>query len=141
MPCNRNILLSIKSPYVKKIIEGEKTVELRKIFPLEATGSRVYVYVPSPVKEVVGYFVVSSVQKLPPNKLWRRSGKAAAVSKDFFDNYFEGKQLGIAVHFEGFVAFARPTSLNELRSRIGFYPPQSFQYVGSELEAIFCSTS
>jgi predicted transcriptional regulator len=49
----RPILLSIKPEYAELILEGKKTIELRKSYPAKIF-SKIYLYATAPVKKVVG---------------------------------------------------------------------------------------
>ena len=132
-----NILLSIKSQYLKKIISGDKTAEIRRIFPLNSVGKIVYVYVPVPERYIIGFFKVTEVFYLPPTKLWNISGPASTLSKNDFFSYLSGKEFGIAIHFLKFTKFYNPISLDDIRHQFPkFHPPQSFQYTTVEMEKI-----
>lgn len=49
-----DIILSIKPKYAYLILSGEKTIEVRKVFPKKEI-ERIYLYSSSPVQKVVGY--------------------------------------------------------------------------------------
>jgi predicted transcriptional regulator len=135
---NTNVLLSIKDRYVQKILKGEKTAEVRRLFSPRKHVSRVYVYVPSPRMEIVGYFDIQRVHKMPIDDLWDASGKDSALSQEEFFRYFSGKDAGVAIHFDKFSLFEKSKSLKQLRSQFSkFHPPQSFIYVSPEMECSF----
>ena len=57
-----NVILSIKPKYCEKIINGKKKVEFRrKIFKNENKIDLVFMYSTSPVKKIVGFFKIESI--------------------------------------------------------------------------------
>ena len=62
----RDVLMSIRPQYASKILDGRKTVELRRKFPeVGAIGATVLIYSSSPVKAIVGTARIKKVAKLP----------------------------------------------------------------------------
>ena len=122
------IVLSIRPRYVERIVDGLKTVELRRRFPLLAEHSAVLLYSTSPVQSIVGHAVLAEVVRLSPRALWRRFARAAAVTRDEFDVYFRGVEVGCALRLTHFRKFPRPIPLPDLERRFAFCPPQSFCY-------------
>lgn len=132
-----NILLSIKERYVKKIITGEKTAEIRREFAPRKHVSRVYVYVPSPCMEVIGYFDIQGINRLPIDELWAASGKESALLQEEFYQYLNGKNEGVAIHFNDFNLLKNSISLRSMKALIpNFHPPQSFIYISFEIERL-----
>lgn len=133
-----SVLLSIKDKYVQQILKGEKTAEVRRLFSPRRHVSRVYVYVPSPRREVIGYFDIQQIRKLPIDELWAESGKESALSEQEFSQYFSGKKAGFAIHFDKLNLFDDSKSLRQLKAKFSkFHPPQSFIYVSPEMEDLF----
>lgn len=130
----RDVVLSIKPFYSEKILEGRKTVELRRRFPVSApNGAIAYIYATSPVKAMVGTAEIRDVLKLPVKQIWKKFEESASVGREDFDKYFEGLNEGYALVFEDVKAFSRPLPLSELREKFGFEPPQSFLYAKRDL--------
>lgn len=130
----RDIVLSVKPVYSEKILDGSKTVELRRRFPVSApNGALAYIYSTSPVKAMVGTAAIRNVLKLPVEQIWSEFESAAFISRDQFDKYFDGLTYGFALVFDGVKAFSRPLPLSELREKFGFEPPQSFLYAKRNL--------
>lgn len=131
----RNIVLSIHPKYCKKIIEGRKTVELRRRFPASAScGTIAYIYSTSPVCAMVGRTEISNVIKIPIHRIWQEYADCASVTKKNFDTYFEGLEEGYALEFANAQPLPRQLALNELRERFSFKPPQSFLYLNPILQ-------
>lgn len=130
----RDIVLSVKPLYSEKILSGQKTVELRRRFPVSAPSSTLaYIYSTSPVKAMVGTASIRDVLKLPVEQIWTEFESAAFIERQNFDKYFDGLDHGFALVFDNVKAFSRLLPLSELRKKFGFEPPQSFLYVKRDL--------
>ena len=66
----RTALMSIKPQYSRRILSKEKSFELRRTAVKLKEGDRVVVYASSPVKAVVGVFLVAGVERGSPAALW-----------------------------------------------------------------------
>lgn len=124
------LLLSIHSQYAERIFNGAKTVELRRVRPRVQEGDWVLVYVPSPVKAIVGGFRVRSVVEAEPRDLWCRVKHFACVSRQKFDTYYAGASIGFGIFLYNPRLLKHPISLGYLRQ---FWPsfraPQGYHYV------------
>ena len=130
----RDVVLSIRPQYSEKILEGRKTVELRRRFPLSAPGGTIaYIYATSPIRAMVGMTEIKSVLKLPVEQIWADFEEAASIGREEFRKYFEGLDFGCVLLFDDIRVFSRPMPLDELRQRFGFEPPQSFLYASRDL--------
>lgn len=130
----RDVVLSIKPVYSEKILAGQKTVELRRRFPVSApTGALAYIYSSSPIKAMVGTVSIRDVLKLPLEQIWSEFESTAFIERPLFDKYFEGLEYGYALIFDDVKSFSRPLPLHELRERFGFEPPQSYLYATRDL--------
>lgn len=125
----RDVVLSIKPQYSEKIIEGKKTVELRRRFPISAPrGTLAYIYSTSPVRAMVGRAEIVDVVKMSIADIWKEFAEVAFIKKADFDSYFSDLEVGFALKFANAQALPRPLDLSELRERFGFEPPQSYLY-------------
>ncbi len=125
----RDVVLSIRPVYSEKIIQGKKTIELRRRFPISAPrGTIAYIYSTSPVRAMIGSVEIENVVKLPVADIWKKYGKMAQIDRPNFDEYFYGVKHGFALKFTNVRRFTRQIDLAELRKRFGFEPPQSFLY-------------
>jgi predicted transcriptional regulator/DNA-binding XRE family transcriptional regulator len=133
----RDVVLSIRPKYSEKIINGKKTIELRRRFPLSAASGRIaYIYSTSPVRAMVGLVEIAEVVKLPVNQIWNDYSGLAFVTKEKFDEYFFGVDEGFALRFVKPRSFSQPLSLADLRQKCGFEPPQSFLYPRPNLQKV-----
>ncbi|WP_242223419.1 helix-turn-helix domain-containing protein [Shinella zoogloeoides] len=131
----KEIILSIKPFYSEKILDGRKTIELRRRFPTEKTaGSKIYIYSTSPVMALVGTAELCSVERLPLSSLWKKHGSNAYINKSDFDHYFDGVSEGFALRILNPREFVKPLTLSELKERFGFQAPQSFLYAKPDLQ-------
>jgi predicted transcriptional regulator len=130
----RSVILSIRPDYASSILTGQKTVELRRRFPLSMRGATAYIYVTSPTKALVGQLNIAEIQCLPLPALWKQHGKAASIQKRAFFAYFDGRDEGFALQIARVRPLARQLPLMELRERFGFIPPQSFAYAKPDLQ-------
>lgn len=131
---NRDVVLSIRPRFSARILAGEKTVELRRRFPVSAPkGTIAYIYSTSPVRAMEGAAEIAGVRKLSVPEIWRRYSSVAFLEKSEFDSYFKGLEQGFALEFENVKPFSKPISLAELRERFEFEPPQSYLYAKQNL--------
>jgi predicted transcriptional regulator len=131
MPKNA-ILLSVQPRYAKKIFEGRKKVELRRIRPNVQHGDLVIIYASSPVMAVMGSFSVDHVMMKRPKELWPFVEHKACVSREEFDRYYRGSTLGVAIFFLDARTVNKPLRLEEIREIWpDFHPPQGYRYLAS----------
>jgi predicted transcriptional regulator len=111
------------------ILSGEKQVELRRQRPRINSGPAL-IYASAPTMAIVASFQIESVKQVPLVLLWQSVRDIAGVSRQEFDDYFEGLETGVAIRIADVTEFRQPILLSELRrSWPGFQPPQSFRYV------------
>ncbi len=126
------LFLSIHPEHVQAIVEGRKTVELRKRRPSVDHGYMVVIYATTPKCEVVAVATIEAIQVGEPSEIWRDCGKLAAVSEQLFDDYYDGAEKAVGIHLSNIAVFKKPVSLRELRRRWdGFQPPQQYRYLDS----------
>lgn len=130
----RDVVISIRPQYSDRIMDGSKTVELRRRFPVAAPkGTIAYIYSTSPVRAMVGMAQIKEVLKLPVAEIWRRFSDKASITRQDFDRYFDGTDHGYALLFEQVKPFSTPLTLEFLREQFGFEPPQSYLYARHDL--------
>ena len=130
----RDLVLSIKPQYSSLILEGRKTVELRRRFPIRVPkGTLAFIYSTTPAQEMVGMVQIKGVHMKPIADIWSEFSLMACVDKADFDHYFNGLHEGYVLQFENARSLNRKVGLQELRERFRFEPPQSFLYASSDL--------
>jgi predicted transcriptional regulator len=131
MPENA-ILLSVQPRYAKKIFEGKKKVELRRIRPNVQHGDLVIIYASSPVMAVMGSFSVDHVMMKHPRDLWPFVEQKACISREEFNRYYRGSRFGVAIFLSDARPVNKPLRLEEIREAWpNFRPPQGFRYLAS----------
>ena len=127
------LVLSVKPRFARKLLSGEKTVELRRVLPRRARpGDIIILYSTAPVGEFVGFCYVAEILCESPEALWRRVRGAASVTQAEFFEYFKSAKRAIGIVVERPVTFSNGLSLRDSRKHVpGFVPPQSFRYASS----------
>jgi predicted transcriptional regulator len=129
----RDFLVSIRPVHAVKIVEGLKTVELRRRFSEDvAPGTIILIYSTSPIKAIVGSANIRGVHRLQLGDLWDQYGAAACIDRETFDEYFSGLHEGYAIQLQNVRAFARQVAAADLKEKFGFIAPQSFMYLRQE---------
>ncbi|MBO8129600.1 MAG: ASCH domain-containing protein [Peptococcaceae bacterium] len=124
------ILLSVRPKYAKKIFDGTKTVELRRICPRITAGDLVFVYVSSPIKALVGAFKVDRIVSAPPDELWADIGCQSGITWEEFNEYFRGVTVGFGIVIRDVWKLTKPVNLSNLKRQWpGFQPPQNYHYL------------
>lgn len=125
----KNVIISIKPEYALKIMSGEKTIELRRKFPVDdIEGGIAVIYASSPIKEIIGYAIIEKVSELSIDKLWNKAKKQACVNKDFFYSYFDGVDTGFALTLREPVALTERLDMKRMKEEFLLSVPQSFRY-------------
>lgn len=127
MPEADNILISVEARHADNLINGTKTVELRRR-PIRAeAGSKVWIYSKMPTGSVVAVGTVKTVVKDNPSAIWNAyKAKAGVTEKEFLD-YFLGVDTGYVIVFEEVRQLRKAMHLTQLKKKqTTFHPPQFF---------------
>ena len=123
-----DIVISVKEEYLMMILNGEKTVELRRKAINVPPGSRVWLYAKSPVAHISACATVRQVITTSPNVVWNRYRSEVGITRGEFDSYFAGSTTACAMLLADVRCIAPALKLSELRLRLkGFHPPQFFK--------------
>lgn len=126
------LILSIRDHHANSILDGKKTVELRRMRPNVGEGDIVLIYIPRPIMAVVGGFLIKSVVSAEPEALWRRVGRNSGLTKRQFIQYYSGTSVGFGIQVAKVWRLGTPLSLPKLRQWWpSFIPPQGFRYLRS----------
>lgn len=124
-----DFVLSIKPEYATRIVDGLKTVELRRRFPYgTVTGARLYVYATVPIQAVIGYATIRKVERSPVEQIWAAYHQVAFIDRKDFEDYYRDVESGYVLVLQDPVRLKHPIGLEMLKSRLNFTPPQSFAY-------------
>jgi len=126
----RAIFLSVRPKHAEKILLGIKTVELRRMRPSISEGDRIVIYITSPKKEIRAISIVERIIFGKPEKLWKEAKDKAGVTRNEFEEYFNGAKAGVAIYIRNVQELSFPITLSTLRELWpNFMPPQSYRYI------------
>lgn len=121
----RKILISINPEHVKNIVNGTKKFEYRKIAAKQDVSS-IIIYETTPIKRVVAEAEIIEVLMNTPEELWKQTSEASGISKEFFDSYFDGREVAYAYKLGEIKVYKQPKYLSDYGVKAA---PQSFVYV------------
>lgn len=124
-PDGCSVLLSIRKPYSRQILDGKKKFELRKRKP-KNNCNHILIYETSPTMAIIGFAKVSKIHTESIDKIWKLTKGRSCVSKDFFDKYYENKSHGVAIEIKKVRKLDKPVPLSYLGIERA---PQDFMYV------------
>lgn len=123
------LFLSIRPEYARRILAGQKSVELRRTRPLVPDGAVLLLYVSSPVMALRALSSVQGVTSAPPDRLWPTIKERAGVTRSEFDSYFAGADQAYAIHLGKVYCLSPPVELARLREVWpSLNPPQTYRY-------------
>lgn len=123
-----NILLSIKSEYIKRIFSGKKKYEFRKRKPKKAI-KKVFVYECAPLKNIVGWFSIRRIISGSPEEVWEKCKDSSGIVKEEYLAYCKDKEVIYAFEIYETFRFHRPMDPHKIA--LDFNPPQNFTYLAS----------
>lgn len=123
------ILLSVQPKFAAAILAGTKTAEVRRRFPSQPAGTRIYLYSSSPERAVLGTVSLDSVDRPDASDVWEAYGHVIAIGRQSLDAYLGDVAVPAILQVRTPVRWDVPMSLSELRSQVLIEPPQSFRYI------------
>ena len=138
MAAERVVLLSVRPRFADALLDGTKTVEVRRRPVRLHAGAVCLLYASSPTRALTGALTVAGVDHGAPDELWRRHGAGTALTRVDYDDYLDGRSTACALVVAAPIAFRTAVPLAELRRRNdAFVPPQSYRFVhDGELRAL-----
>jgi len=129
-PSEKELVLSVRPRFADAIVDGLKTVEIRRRKPNVQPGSIGFVYSSSPIQALVGIFRVGKIFSGNLDDLWKIARDGACISKLDFDEYFDGVAIGHAMAVSCAQRFRYPIKLSQIRVLWPEHvPPRSFGYI------------
>lgn len=125
-----DVLLSVRPIFANRILDGTKKYEYRKTIFSRTDVQKVIIYASSPIKKIVGEFQIAGIIQDKPESIWRRTRILAGVNRDFFFQYFTGKDNAYAINIKHSKKYAAPVNPWDILP--DFTPPQSFMYIDSQ---------
>ncbi len=121
-------LFGIHSMHARRLYDGTKQVELRKVFPQRTVGI-VFLYETEPVGAITGAFLVASASKMAVADAIR-AVKPLGIPGARAEKYLAGREWGWVIRVAGAFRFACPVSVAEARElNVYFSVPRSFCYL------------
>lgn len=130
-PDSRVMLVSIHPRHVREILAGRKTQELRRVRPNVAPGQAVLIYATAPTCAVVATARVARVDSAPPDQLRARVLDDAALPREEYDAYFEGRATAHAIGLKDVTPLLEVVTLAAMRRRAPYQPPQTWHFLDS----------
>jgi predicted transcriptional regulator len=91
------LLLSLRPRFADAILDGSKTVELRRQRMAIRPGTMIFLYASAPVMSVVGAARLAGIRVGKPEEVWRDFHSHLALSYMEFDNYLTGATQATAL--------------------------------------------
>jgi len=130
---SRALMLSIRPDYAGRILDGEKSVELRRIRPNISKGDILVIYASLPKGAIVGRVEVRGLIEGHPTQLWKSVRGACGLSKREFTQYFTGAKKAYGIVVRRPMRSRNPLTLGEIRQILpNFHPPQGYKYLHSD---------
>lgn len=121
----KKIIISINPEHVENIIKGVKKYEYRTKAAKQDISS-IIIYETIPVKKIVAEVEIIEVLELSPEDLWDETKDFSGITKDFYDEYFRGREVAYAYKLGKIKVYKEPKSLIDFGIK---YAPQSFVYI------------
>lgn len=132
-PDQRALFLSLRPRFAELLLDGRKTIEVRRTQPKIMPGGLVLLYASSPTRALVGTAAVTSVSVSDRDDIWARHGALTGLSRAEYDRYLRGATAAVAIALCDLSRLPQPFGLPELRrGRSWFRPPQSFCYLDAK---------
>ena len=125
--------MSVRPRFAEAILDGIKTIELRRTRVSAPPGTKLVLYASAPTMAVVGIATIVAVETSSPRQIWRRHRGHVCITKAEYDAYFAEAEFATAIAIGTPERLAAPHTLATLRAATGFRPPQSYRYL-SELD-------
>lgn len=130
----RIVLMSIHPKYADALLDGTKTVELRKSL-LADDVSHIVIYATAPVQRVVGWVEAVRVEHDSPTAIWKRHRSRTGLRERDFRKYYRGHPRAVAIHVDSPRRLRSPLELSAVDT--GLTPPQSWRYLSAaEAESV-----
>lgn len=133
----RAMLLSVHPRFATAILEGSKTVEVRRQRVAAPSGTPVLLYATAPTMALVGMARIAAVHVGSPREIWSAHRTRAGISRREYDDYMSGATQASGLTMQEPLTFEEPVPLSSLRAVGAFHPPQSYRYLrGDDLRHV-----
>lgn len=105
-------IISIKSKYARLIINKEKTIEIRRKFPLvNVANQKMYIYSSRIDKKIIGHVTIDRVEYIDKYIAWKKYYNQVGVSKEDYYNYLKDKKKAYFIHLKKIYKFKEHRAL------------------------------
>lgn len=123
------MMLSIHPRHARNIVNGTKTVELRKTRPHVRPGQPIAIYETIPTSAVVATCRVARIDVTPVSQMGRAVMTAACVTQRDITEYFAGRDTAYLIHLRDVSPLLDPVRLSDIRRNQEFAPPQTWHFL------------
>lgn len=125
---NDGIVLSVHRSHAESIMNGHKTVEVRRRFTTRWIGRSASVYAAGGSGCLLGTVKISDVVRGSPDEIWRTFESELCCSRQDFARYAGNRPYVFALRLLDPVPYEAPVSLSQLSHLLGkdLRPPQSY---------------
>jgi predicted transcriptional regulator len=144
MESAEEILISVRHEHALNMMNGTKTVELRRRRLHITPGTRIWVYSKLPRGHVDLVATADAIVIGPPTALWKQYHRKVGITLSEFRTYFHGVEMGCAIALREIIPLRSTLTLNSIRQvSQNFRPPQFFKRLvaQSELQNILTGAS
>lgn len=133
MNTGNEAIISIHPRHAHAILEGAKTVELRRRIPSVSIGTRLWIYATRPLGAVIGTVTVERVVRGEPEEIWLKFGHQTGIEWPEYEAYFDGAQEAICLILRDAQRSLKHVAIEDLRDlRRGFHPPQVLTWISCQ---------
>lgn len=124
------LVMSIKPTHAEKIINNEKSVEIRRKFAKRWEGHRVAIYASTPLNALLGQATIRRVVQDDPEHIWNIYQKEIGTTKEEFEEYTANTSEIFAIELEDICPYQSSIPLSQiyhfLNPETELRPPQSY---------------
>lgn len=129
---NPPILLSLHPTWAALVLNGQKTIEVRRRFlPAHALRTLAVVYETSPRQAVVGVVTLTHQSTLSRAELYAQAA-ATHIPNALLDAYLRDQPYGVAITLAHPTGLTHPITRAQLHA-LGHHPPQHYAYASPAL--------
>lgn len=136
---NPSVIYSFDGRWEEPLRRGEVCVFFRKRRPVRIP-SRVFIYLGVPVKAIIGYAKVKSINAVTLKEAIAERSDGSITESELI-NYIGDRETVHAIRIDHFKIFTRSFRLDELTRDFNFNPPQSFSIASAEIESALLGPS
>ncbi len=129
------IVVSFYAHWLEVITSGRPKAVLRKRVPRTHGAGWIYLYVNSPVGQLVGRARIKAINTITLETALNRT-RDLCLEKTEIGDYFKAND-SVGMYNIGKIELTKaPVSLSDIRERLFFYPPQSFMFLSQPAREI-----